>query len=248
MSLPYSIDNLLQKPDVTSASDGDTKNSDVTSSLSFSDTENFSDSEKSSDSLSRNRKFDRRRKSKATEDVRLRVNGRERERMHDLNSALDNLRQTLPYSHGPSVKKISKMATLVLARNYILMLNRSLEEMKKLVTEVSLKRTTSGHTPLNTSPERLTSPSTVAPTLPLPPLTPLSPYSMTSVPGRDVHKIPVLPTHVHHMHQFPYSLFQAPQTSSDGDVTRNSPPTFSWNFGHVPLTSWANPDFKQSCK
>ncbi|KAM4700646.1 oligodendrocyte transcription factor 3-like [Discoglossus pictus] len=69
-------------------------------------------------------------------DVRLKVNSRERQRMHDLNQAMDGLREVMPYSHGPSVRKLSKIATLMLARNYILMLSSSLEEMKKLVREV----------------------------------------------------------------------------------------------------------------
>ena len=55
--------------------------------------------------------------------------------MHDLNSALDGLREVMPYAHGPSVRKLSKIATLLLARNYILMLNNSLDEMKKLVAD-----------------------------------------------------------------------------------------------------------------
>ena len=70
------------------------------------------------------------------QDLRLKINGRERRRMHDLNSALDGLRDVMPYAHGPSVRKLSKIATLLLARNYILMLNSSLEEMKKLITDV----------------------------------------------------------------------------------------------------------------
>ncbi|XP_053560802.1 oligodendrocyte transcription factor 3-like [Bombina bombina] len=69
-------------------------------------------------------------------DLRLKVNSRERQRMHDLNQAMDGLREVMPYSHGPSVRKLSKIATLMLARNYILMLSSSLEEMKKLVREV----------------------------------------------------------------------------------------------------------------
>ncbi|XP_053313264.1 oligodendrocyte transcription factor 3-like [Spea bombifrons] len=69
-------------------------------------------------------------------DLRLKVNSRERQRMHDLNQAMDGLREVMPYSHGPSVRKLSKIATLMLARNYILMLTNSLEEMKKLVSEV----------------------------------------------------------------------------------------------------------------
>ncbi|XP_033741977.1 neurogenic differentiation factor 1-like [Pecten maximus] len=76
-------------------------------------------------------------KSDVSDDVRLRINSRERQRMHDLNAALDSLRQVMPYSHGPSVKKISKMSTLLLARNYIVMLTKSLEEMRKLVQDMS---------------------------------------------------------------------------------------------------------------
>jgi hypothetical protein len=41
--------------------------------------------------------------------------------MHDLNDALDDLRQVIPYAHSPSVRKLSKIATLLLAKNYILM-------------------------------------------------------------------------------------------------------------------------------
>jgi len=53
--------------------------------------------------------------------VRLGINARERRRMHDLNDALDELRAVIPYAHGPSVRKLSKIATLLLAKNYILM-------------------------------------------------------------------------------------------------------------------------------
>ncbi|XP_035686122.1 oligodendrocyte transcription factor 3-like [Branchiostoma floridae] len=70
------------------------------------------------------------------QELRLKVNHRERKRMHDLNSALDGLREVMPYAHGPSVRKLSKIATLLLAKNYILMLNSSLEEMKRLVSDV----------------------------------------------------------------------------------------------------------------
>ncbi|GFR63125.1 oligodendrocyte transcription factor [Elysia marginata] len=68
--------------------------------------------------------------------LRLKINSRERKRMHDLNSALDGLREVMPYAHGPSVRKLSKIATLLLAKNYIIMLNSSLEEMKKLVGDI----------------------------------------------------------------------------------------------------------------
>nr|XP_005995656.1 PREDICTED: oligodendrocyte transcription factor 3-like [Latimeria chalumnae] len=69
------------------------------------------------------------------QELRLKVNSRERKRMHDLNEAMDGLRQVMPYSQGPSVRKLSKIATLMLARNYIMMLTSSLEEMKRLVSD-----------------------------------------------------------------------------------------------------------------
>ncbi|XP_075053843.1 uncharacterized protein LOC142139883 [Mixophyes fleayi] len=78
----------------------------------------------------------RRESHESLHDLRLKVNSRERQRMHDLNQALDGLREVMPYSHGPSVRKLSKISTLLLARNYILMLSNSLEEMKKLVSDV----------------------------------------------------------------------------------------------------------------
>ena len=52
---------------------------------------------------------------------RLSINARERRRMHDLNDAMDDLRSVIPYAHSPSVRKLSKIATLLLAKNYILM-------------------------------------------------------------------------------------------------------------------------------
>jgi len=56
-----------------------------------------------------------------TKSARLTINYRERCRMHDLNEALDELRRVLPYAHGKSVRKLSKIATLLLAKNHILM-------------------------------------------------------------------------------------------------------------------------------
>ncbi len=73
---------------------------------------------------------------KELQDLRLKINSRERKRMHDLNAALDGLREVMPYAHGPSVRKLSKIATLLLAKNYILMLNHSVEEMKRLVGDL----------------------------------------------------------------------------------------------------------------
>lgn len=68
---------------------------------------------------------------------RLSINARERRRMHDLNDALDELRTVIPYAHSPSVRKLSKIATLLLAKNYILMQGNALEEMRKLVSYLS---------------------------------------------------------------------------------------------------------------
>lgn len=65
--------------------------------------------------------------------ARLSINARERRRMHDLNDALDDLRHVIPYAHSPSVRKLSKIATLLLAKNYIQMQHNALEELRRLV-------------------------------------------------------------------------------------------------------------------
>ncbi|XP_012687748.1 neurogenic differentiation factor 2 [Clupea harengus] len=60
---------------------------------------------------------------------RHKANTRERTRMHDLNSALDNLRKVVPcYS---KTQKLSKIETLKLARNYIWALGEILRNGKK---------------------------------------------------------------------------------------------------------------------
>ncbi|GBN16834.1 Class E basic helix-loop-helix protein 23 [Araneus ventricosus] len=69
--------------------------------------------------------------------VRLSINARERRRMHDLNDALDELRSVIPYAHSPSVRKLSKIATLLLAKNYILMQANALEEMRRILACVN---------------------------------------------------------------------------------------------------------------
>ncbi|GFR12623.1 class E basic helix-loop-helix protein 22 [Trichonephila clavata] len=57
--------------------------------------------------------------------------------MHDLNDALDELRSVIPYAHSPSVRKLSKIATLLLAKNYILMQANALEEMRRILACVN---------------------------------------------------------------------------------------------------------------
>lgn len=56
--------------------------------------------------------------------------------MHDLNDALDELRGVIPYAHSPSVRKLSKIATLLLAKNYILMQQNALEEMRRVLAYI----------------------------------------------------------------------------------------------------------------
>lgn len=74
--------------------------------------------------------------------TRLSINARERRRMHDLNDALDDLRSVIPYAHGPSVRKLSKIATLLLAKNFIMMQNSVIEELRRemnaLVSQYSI--------------------------------------------------------------------------------------------------------------
>ena len=91
--------------------------------------------------------------------------------MHDLNSSLDALRQVMPYAHGPSVKKLSKMSTLLLARNYIVLLTRSLEEMRRLLADAYSR----GSPPL-------------IPGTPLPPVIPVAnPLRPEALPANILH-------------------------------------------------------------
>ncbi|XP_070600385.1 class E basic helix-loop-helix protein 23 [Erythrolamprus reginae] len=81
------------------------------------------------------------KKPKEQRSLRLSINARERRRMHDLNDALDGLRSVIPYAHSPSVRKLSKIATLLLAKNYILMQAQALEEMRRLVAYLNQGQT-----------------------------------------------------------------------------------------------------------
>ncbi|CAJ0930955.1 unnamed protein product, partial [Mesorhabditis belari] len=65
--------------------------------------------------------------------IRMSINHRERCRMHDLNEALDDLRAVIPYAHGTSVRKLSKIATLLLAKNHILMQANAIDELQVIV-------------------------------------------------------------------------------------------------------------------
>ncbi|CAI9607604.1 unnamed protein product [Staurois parvus] len=62
--------------------------------------------------------------------------------MQDLNLAMDALREVImPYSatHCQSSpgRKLSKIATLLLARNYILLLGSSLQELRRIIGDMS---------------------------------------------------------------------------------------------------------------
>uniref|UniRef100_A0A8C8SCA9 Oligodendrocyte transcription factor 1 n=1 Tax=Pelusios castaneus TaxID=367368 RepID=A0A8C8SCA9_9SAUR len=79
---------------------------------------------------------------KEQQQLRRKINSRERKRMQDLNLAMDALREViLPYSaaHCQSSpgRKLSKIATLLLARNYILLLGSSLQELRRVIGELS---------------------------------------------------------------------------------------------------------------
>ena len=113
--------------------------------------------------------------------LRLKINGRERRRMHDLNSALDGLREVMPYAHGPSVRKLSKIATLLLAKNYIVMLQSSVEEMKKLVSDVYKHRPSPGGSPA--APARPIPPTPTALQMSLPSHAVVNPLMMPSLAG-----------------------------------------------------------------
>lgn len=236
MSLSYNIDKLLEKSEdereIVETNDVDS------TSHSFSEYDDLSDDDKSI-SPPYKRKYDRRHKSRVPEEIRLRVNCRERQRMHDLNSALDSLRQTLPYSHGPSVKKISKMATLILARNYIVMLNKSLDEMRKLVTDMSLKQASQVNIPVATlpstiSPERLSSASVSS-------VPSLSNCSTTLGLSNEVPKHFQGFAQMHALYS-PYKLPTVQQTTGG-----HRSPLCPCNFCQVSLPSLPKPDWKKSC-
>lgn len=138
------------------------------------------------------------------QELRLKVNSRERQRMHDLNSALDGLREVMPYANGPSVRRLSKIATLLLAKNYILMLQNSLDEMKKLVSDVySTKKGSERSSP----PAAVPAVSTASPVPPAP-----------AMPTTSLHQPPP-----HHAAGLPYpSLAEMRANISPGSPTSSS--------------------------
>uniref|UniRef100_A0A1A8GBL6 Oligodendrocyte lineage transcription factor 1 n=1 Tax=Nothobranchius korthausae TaxID=1143690 RepID=A0A1A8GBL6_9TELE len=103
-------------------------------------------------SVQRSTKVQKELSPEEQQDLRRKINSRERKRMQDLNIAMDALREVMvPYASSPSSafpqshqagaapgRRLSKISTLVLARNYILLLGSSLQEMRRLLGEVSV--------------------------------------------------------------------------------------------------------------
>uniref|UniRef100_A0A8C7LS45 Oligodendrocyte transcription factor 1 n=1 Tax=Oncorhynchus mykiss TaxID=8022 RepID=A0A8C7LS45_ONCMY len=80
----------------------------------------------------------RERPGKPPMELRRKINSRERKRMQDLNVAMDALREVMvPYLGPQPGRRLSKISTLVLARNYILLLGLSLQEMRRLLGEAA---------------------------------------------------------------------------------------------------------------
>uniref|UniRef100_A0A915PZR2 NAD(P)H-hydrate epimerase n=1 Tax=Setaria digitata TaxID=48799 RepID=A0A915PZR2_9BILA len=73
--------------------------------------------------------------------LRMSINSRERKRMHDLNDALDELRQCLPYSHRTGSRKMSKINTLLLASNWIKHLTNANNELRQKLDELRNSKT-----------------------------------------------------------------------------------------------------------
>ena len=185
-------------------------------------------------------------------DLRLKINSRERKRMHDLNSALDGLREVMPYAHGPSVRKLSKISTLLLAKNYILMLNKSLEEMKKLVSDVYKNQSPNAAAVSPVLPHAHVRPNLSPPVGPapikheqrLPVGLPPYPTQMPTLPvGQTPNIVPnvILPdSALPHLHMgFPVVQLPPKSTSSSSpNSIGHSPPSYgiSTSHGHIGYT------------
>uniref|UniRef100_A0A8C6LS08 Oligodendrocyte transcription factor 1 n=1 Tax=Nothobranchius furzeri TaxID=105023 RepID=A0A8C6LS08_NOTFU len=90
-------------------------------------------------SVQRSTKVQKELSPEEQQDLRRKINSRERKRMQDLNIAMDALREVMvPYAGAAPGRRLSKISTLVLARNYILLLGSSLQEMRRLLGEVSV--------------------------------------------------------------------------------------------------------------
>ncbi|KAG1677707.1 Class E basic helix-loop-helix protein 22 [Nymphon striatum] len=123
--------NLSTENRIQCTTDSD-ENIDVINTKSDEDESNFAGQDTSGDD-----NLEPGKKNRQGKTVRLSINARERRRMHDLNDALDELRSVIPYAHSPSVRKLSKIATLLLAKNYILMQAKALDEMRRIIAYIN---------------------------------------------------------------------------------------------------------------
>jgi len=64
----------------------------------------------------------------------------------------------MPYASGPSVRRLSKIATLLLAKNYIVMLQRTVDELQRLLVHPRHHQETSTRTRTPTDSQRPPSP------------------------------------------------------------------------------------------
>uniref|UniRef100_A0A914C6V8 BHLH domain-containing protein n=1 Tax=Acrobeloides nanus TaxID=290746 RepID=A0A914C6V8_9BILA len=71
--------------------------------------------------------------------LRTCINSRERRRMHDLNDALDQLRQALPTSQEANSRKMSKINTILHASSRLRWLTRRNEELQRRNQELSAR-------------------------------------------------------------------------------------------------------------
>uniref|UniRef100_A0A0N4Z637 BHLH domain-containing protein n=1 Tax=Parastrongyloides trichosuri TaxID=131310 RepID=A0A0N4Z637_PARTI len=71
--------------------------------------------------------------------VRTCINSRERKRMHDLNNAMEDLRQSLPYSQNANCRKMSKINTLILATSWIKQMTKTNEDLRKQLEDLQMK-------------------------------------------------------------------------------------------------------------
>uniref|UniRef100_A0A0K0F1Q6 BHLH domain-containing protein n=1 Tax=Strongyloides venezuelensis TaxID=75913 RepID=A0A0K0F1Q6_STRVS len=63
--------------------------------------------------------------------IRTCINSRERKRMHDLNNAMEDLRQSLPFSNNANCRKMSKINTLIMATSYIKQMKKHIDDVEK---------------------------------------------------------------------------------------------------------------------
>lgn len=130
---------------------------------------------------------------------------------------MDALRQVMPYAHGPSVKKLSKMATLLLARNFIILLTRSVEEMRRLMGDMyrqHLVMPTAARVVPPPPPPPPAHPSrTIHKPMHLSPLSPMTIHPHSMVTPLHPTPVPLPSSHLSHQHHEGVPLPGSPWSS-----------------------------------